>query len=98
MPGRIPQEQLASSLGPVLDLSSGGMRVLTTRPPRPEERLTVRLLSGAVCLDLACHVAWWRRLGFRRHEVGLTFLDVNEDVARMLSRISMDYQIGRAHV
>lgn len=91
-PGRVTQEQLASSLGPVLDLSTGGMRVLATRPPPPEETLVVRLLSGTVCLDLACRVAWTRRLGFRRHEVGLSFSDLDGDVVRMLSRISLDHR------
>ncbi len=92
VPGRLTQEQLGSSLGPVLDLSTGGMRVLATRPPPAEETLVVRLLSGTVCLDLACRVAWSRRLGFRRHEVGLTFCDLDGDVVRMLSRISLDHR------
>jgi len=92
VPGRTTQEQLGSSLGPVLDLSAGGMRVLATRPPPAEESLVVRLLSGTVCLDLPCRVAWSRRLGFRRHEVGLTFTDLDGDVVRMLSRISLDHR------
>src|SRR5262245_19487678 len=91
-PGRVSQEQLGSSLGPVLDLSTGGMRVLAIRPPPPEESLVVRLLSGTVCLDLTCRVAWSRRLGFRRFEVGLSFADVDSEVARILSRISMDHR------
>ena len=32
VPGRLPQELLMCSLGPVLDLSVGGMRVLSTKP------------------------------------------------------------------
>jgi PilZ domain-containing protein len=95
-PGRLPQEQLASSLGPVIDLSTGGMRVLAKRPPPPTQTLTVRVVSGAVCLDLTCQVAWSRRLGFRRHEVGLTFVDVYEDLALMLSRISLDHRAKHA--
>ncbi len=55
IPGRLPQEQLVSDLGPVLDLSAGGMRVLCTRP----------------------------RLGR---------IDVGEDLATMLSRISSDHR------
>jgi hypothetical protein len=91
-PGRLTQEQLACSLGPVLDLSTGGMRVLATRPPPAEDALIVRLLGGTVCLDLPCRVAWSRRLGFRRHEVGLSFTDLDGEVVRLLSRISLDHR------
>ena len=75
-----------SSLGPVLDLSAGGMRVLS-RKPRSRD-IDVKLVGADVSLTVRAQVAWSQRLGFRRHEVGLTFLDVDEATALLLSRIS----------
>ena len=93
IPGRVPQEMLVCDLGPVLDLSPGGMRVLCTR--RCEGKIETTLWGGDLKLALRAGVAWSRRLGFRRHEVGLTFLDVDERVADLLSRISADHRARR---
>ncbi len=94
IPGRLPQEQLVSSLGPVLDLSAGGMRVLCTRPLLGTRDVGLR--GGDFSVKLSTKVAWSRRLGFRRHEIGLTFLDVDEELASMLSRISSDHRARSA--
>ncbi len=90
VPGRVRQEMLACDLGPVLDLSPGGMRVLCTRGRGGEIGLT--LWGGDLKLALRARVAWTHRLGFRRHEIGLTLLDVDERVADLLSRISADHR------
>ena len=90
IPGRVPQEMLVCDLGPVLDLSPGGMRVLATR--RREGQLDLTLCGGDLKLALRAKVVWNRRLGFRRHEVGLTLLDVDETVAELLTRISKDHR------
>ncbi len=90
IPGRLPQEQLICNLGPVLDLSPGGMRILCTRPHLGT--MDVRLRGGDFSLKIHTKVAWSRRLGFRRHEIGLTFLDVDEELGAMLSRISSDHR------
>ncbi len=94
IPGRLPQEQLVSDLGPVLDLSAGGMRVLCTRPLLGMKDVGLR--SGDLRLNLRTKVAWSRRLGFRRHEIGLTFLDADEKLGTMLSRISSDHRARSA--
>jgi len=94
IPGRLPQEQLVSDLGPVLDLSAGGMRVLCTRPRLG--MMDVGLRGSDFSVKLSTKVAWCRRLGFRRHEIGLTFIDVGEDLATMLSRISSDHRARSA--
>ena len=94
IPGRLPQEQLVSDLGPVLDLSAGGMRVLSTRPLLGMKDVGLRAADFGV--KLRTKVAWCRRLGFRRHEIGLTFLDVDEKLAHMLSRISSDHRTRSA--
>ncbi len=94
IPGRLPQEQLVCDLGPVLDLSAGGMRVLSTRPLLGMKDVGLR--GGDFSVKLSTKVAWSRRLGFRRHEIGLTFLDIDEELATMLARISSDHRARSA--
>ncbi|MCZ6543562.1 MAG: PilZ domain-containing protein [Planctomycetota bacterium] len=94
VPGRLPQESFQCGLGPVLDLSSGGMRVLCTRPYQGE--LQVHLEGYDVVLSIRTRVAWVQKLGFRRFEIGFAFLDIDEDVALMLTRISTIHRERRA--
>jgi hypothetical protein len=62
------------------------MRVLSTRPRAGT--LEIRVVGADVSLTLRAKVVWAQRLGFRRHEIGLSFIDVDEDAAQILSRIS----------
>ncbi|MCH8151795.1 MAG: PilZ domain-containing protein [Planctomycetes bacterium] len=94
VPGRLPQESLQCDLGPVLDMSSGGMRVLCTRPYEGEVQIHVE--GYDVVLTIQARVAWIQKLGFRRFEIGLAFLDIDEDVAQMLTRISTIHRERRA--
>ncbi len=94
VPGRVPQEMLLSNLGPVIDLSVGGMRVLATKPHAGE--IEVSLRSGDVVLALPSVVVWIRRHGFRRHEIGLAFVGVPEDVTKVQARISNDHRARSA--
>ena len=72
--GRLPQELLRSNLGPVLDLSMGGMRVRCTRARKGD--VDVELMELEEPVKLRAEVMWTRRQGLRRYEVGLKFLDV----------------------
>ncbi len=92
--GRLLQESLECNLGPVLDLSTGGMRVLCKRPH--EGSLEVRLQASQYSMTLSGQVVWSKRLGFRRHEIGIQFVDVDDDTAHILSRISASYRMRRA--
>ena len=92
--GRLAQEGLDCNLGPVLDLSSGGLRVLSKRPR--EGVLTVRLDGFDMTLKLQAKVVWTTRHGFRRHEMGLEFMHVDDDMAHILSRISRQHRKQRS--
>ncbi len=92
--GRLPQELLQSSLGPVLDLSMGGMRVRSARVPKSDE-LQVELLDVEEPLTLPARVMWTRRLGFRKHEIGLRFRNIRPQLARQLTRISLNHRLRR---
>ena len=93
-PGRLPQESLECDLGPVLDMSSGGMRVLCRRAYEGEIKIHVE--GYDVVLTIQARVAWVQKLGFRRFEIGFAFLDIDEDVAQMLTRISTIHRARRA--
>ncbi len=93
-PARLPQESLVCDLGPLLDLSIGGMRVLCKR--RREGSLKVRLWAFQFSMNLDGQVVWTKHLGFRRHEIGVQFLNVDDDTAKILSRISAIHRMRRA--
>lgn len=93
-PARLPQEDLVSDLGPILDLSIGGMRVLCKR--RREGSLKIRLWAFQFYMNLDGQVVWTEHLGFRRHEIGVQFLNIDDDTAKILSRISAIHRMRRA--
>jgi K+-sensing histidine kinase KdpD len=91
--GRLPQELLQSSLGPVLDLSMGGMRVQCNKAPKG--RIEVELMDIEQSVTLRAEVMWTRRLRFRKYEVGLYFPHVAPDVAKQLTRVSLNHRLRR---
>jgi len=91
--GRLRQELLQSSLGPVLDLSIGGMRVHCNRAPKG--RIDVNLLDLEAPVTLIADVMWARRIRFRKYEVGLSFPHVPPDIAKQLTRVSLNHRLRR---
>src|SRR6185503_13048370 len=73
--GRMLIEGVVCKLGIVLDLSAGGMRVLSTR--RHCGELDVVLQSWGGKLAVRGDVMWCIRAGFRRNVIGVRFLDVD---------------------
>jgi len=91
--GRLPQELLQSNLGPVLDLSMGGMRVRCGRAPKGE--VDVDLMGLVEPIRLRAEVMWSRRQGLLKFEVGLKFIDIAPDVARQLTELSLNHSLRR---
>lgn len=73
---RRPQNNLESSLGPVLDLSAGGMRIIAKRELKGI--VDVSLSGGGIDQTVRARVIWTKKAGFRVYEVGLAFVDVHE--------------------
>ncbi len=90
--GRLKQQQLRSSIGPVVDLSAGGMRVISDR--RLKGELTI-VLHHEVGLEFSVQVRvkWRKRIGFRQHMIGLEFFNLTPNDTSQLARIGM---IGRS--
>jgi hypothetical protein len=85
--GRVALEAVVCELGTVRDLSATGMRVITRRPPKGAFTLHVRGLDSEVEID--GRVAWAKRIGLFRFEVGVKFINVSEDQAQKLTRMGM---------
>lgn len=79
---RFPQGTLNSSIGPVLDLSTSGLRVIAKKPWCGEVK--IRLQAPGIDLSAAATVMWSRKLGFRAYDMGLTFVDV-DTVAELIT-------------
>lgn len=87
--GRVVCQGIDCALGPVQDLSASGMRVYALcKPPGVGTQfgMTLHTLDGPV--DLGCTVAWIRRIGLNKHEVGLEFVDLPPFVRQSLARIA----------
>lgn len=88
--GRIGQESVRSLLGPVLDLSGGGARILCREAPPIGMMLTVDLRADGddAVLHLPARVVRVHRLGRRRYDVGLAFEAMDEQARRVVSRFA----------
>ncbi len=81
---RIRQNTLNSNLGQVMDLSRSGMRVLSPRRLKGPQSVVVFARQGPH-LQVMARVVWSERIGFRKHMIGLEF--VEDPPARQLANI-----------
>jgi len=79
---RIPQSELHCSLGPVLDITSAGMRVICRRIPKDEVKFDLNTTVDP--LPVRAKVVWAKRLGFRKHEVGLHFIQPSPELDNLI--------------
>ncbi len=79
---RVNVRQLKCNLGRVLDLSSGGVRLLSRRKLRGWHEITLFDRDGGVRIE--AEVRWSKRHGLWKHEIGLQFVNVPSDIAVQL--------------
>ncbi len=91
--GRRYQEGLRSDLGVVIDLSAGGMRVLAGRVPKGDFEVCIKSSEGDVTVK--ARIAWSKRRGLTKRELGLEFLEVEEPVRRKLTSISSAHRVSQ---
>lgn len=84
--GRLRTAELQSSLGRVLDLSGGGMRVESRWPMRLKatDRVLISLVSEAGEVDVRVEVSWVKSLGLFRHQAGLEFRELTAKTRALL--------------
>lgn len=78
--GRVRARAVTSSIGPVLDLSASGMRVLVEGRAswKVGQRLVVTLKGEGLGCSVALRPVWIRSTGSRSCEMGCCFEDVDE--------------------
>lgn len=88
--GRLRIEAVTCSLGEILDLSKSGMRILTRRSmnPGPAYNLPAVIHAFDRRLELTCRVAWVKKAGLLKREVGLEFGELTDQQSQMLGRIA----------
>lgn len=91
--GRLPQESLACSLGPVLDFSAGGMRVKTRRVPKG--RFEVELFGLGGRITVPAEVIWTKRCGLFSRIVGVRFVNLDPGMLVTLKRMSSENRSRR---
>lgn len=76
--------------GKVVDISAGGMCVESKKAPdAPSDKVyTLTLQSPWGSCQLDVKIVWTKKIGRRKHETGLTFVDPSQ--ARNLLRICWD--------
>ncbi|MEM1110205.1 MAG: EAL domain-containing protein [Planctomycetota bacterium] len=91
--GRYRPEGLVCNLGQVVDISVGGMRVLSKRSAQGSQTL-VLTTPGQGKLTLNGWVAWRRELGPREHVLGITFKEVSMVDGERLGALIKDVKAG----
>ena len=88
--GRMRCNNVDTSIGPVLDFSATGMRVLSKREIRMEEgqNLLVDIESAFDPVTVPVAVKWSRKLGWRRYETGVQFVDLTDEAKAVLAEIA----------
>jgi hypothetical protein len=100
--GRIPCEDLSSSLGPVLDLSAEGARVILKklRAPPVCARLSIEITGYGCSVVVDAEVMRSRRLGLTQHDLGLKFPSLTAQqraiICDLVRTHSVRYSIVRA--
>ncbi|MCH8164701.1 MAG: PilZ domain-containing protein [Planctomycetes bacterium] len=78
--------EIFSDLGKVVNLSPGGVRIRSIR--RLHGTQTFELWARDVRVKVRAEIAWTRKTGFRRHEIGMRFVDLTTDDIVALTRLA----------
>ena len=89
---RLQQEALTCNLGEVIDLSLGGMQIRCTRPVK-DKHVEVQLTYEGETMTVQAEIVRSTKVGFRKYELGLRFLDVDPETAKQLTRVSITHGV-----
>ncbi|MEM8737225.1 MAG: PilZ domain-containing protein [Planctomycetota bacterium] len=88
--GRLKTEGTQSSLGEVVDMSASGMRVVRkgAMPIHQDEKFRVDIQIDKEIMAVDVHVRRIRKLGRRKFEYGLEFINLNDSDRSRLARLA----------
>jgi hypothetical protein len=87
--GRVLCQEIACSIGDVLDLSASGMRVRTKfRLPINGEAFVVTVNSPDGPIAILCRLRWIKRAGIFAREAGLEFFEVGPKSRAILNELA----------
>lgn len=92
--GRLPQEALVCNLGLILDISVGGMRVMSRTPHSGV--VNVKFRDYPTPEPLLATVTWSKRAGIFMREMGLRFENVSPQMSSVLTQIASAHRFRRA--
>ena len=93
--GRVETESVMSNLGTVRDLSAGGMRVSCRRPARVGEELPITLKSNGTIVTIRGRIAWVARTNVLCHQMGVQFIDMNDDLTRAIAQLAINNRVSQ---
>jgi hypothetical protein len=99
--GRLKCSMAHCTLGEILDLSAGGMRVRTRTRPTAGQAIETVLLTQHGALPVRCTVRWVKRVRFFWFEAGLMFSELDANSRRVIgefARIAADGETVRTQV
>lgn len=101
--GRVVCQFVGTSLGDVMDMSAGGMRVTTpsANAPKLDDVVKVKLVGISSVVFVRCRVAWikdssekknWTAklrslVAGTRNEIGLQFVDLTDEARKVITEI-----------
>lgn len=94
MHARFSTEHLKCSMGKVLDLSLGGAKVESSRGHTG--LVTVKFMDGDEWVEVKAEVTRHIKLGFRRHDIGLRFLNPRNELTERLSQLAMIHRCQKS--
>lgn len=96
--GRVRCRSVRCSIGDVLDLSGTGLRARTRGKPtvREGQRFDLSLHILGRTVTVGARVAWVRKAGWRRYEVGVNFENVGEAAKRSLRDLARVEAINKS--
>ena len=83
--GRINVGELTCDLGRLVDVSAGGVRLISRHKLSGRHEIALFDEDGGVRIE--AEVRWSKRHGLVKHEIGLQFLNVPPDVAAKLTAL-----------
>lgn len=93
--GRVRIEDMPCNMGTVVDLSASGIRVITNKASARKmgRTLTVKLQGPKQRIELEAEVVWVKRIGLRKHIVGLRFVEASGEQRTLIAQIARCYAV-----